>query len=53
MAGNKVWADGVPNVVKPTFLTVTAPLVKPQGSDDVYLACAVTCAASRDIPDVV
>lgn len=53
LAGNKVWADGVPSVVKPLFLTVTAPSVRPLCSDDVFPACAVTHAASRDVPDVV
>lgn len=53
LAGNKVWADCVPNVVKPPYLTVTAPSVRPLSSDDVFPVCAVTRAASRDIPDVV
>lgn len=49
LAGDKVWADGQPNVVNPPKLTTAAdPLVTPLPSGDIFPACAITRAASQD-----
>ncbi|CAK6971610.1 uncharacterized protein LOC128455141, partial [Scomber scombrus] len=54
LADDKVWADGQPNVVKPpTFPTVFAPSVTPLHLGDIFPACAITRAASRDAQRMV
>ncbi|XP_053294792.1 uncharacterized protein LOC128455141 [Pleuronectes platessa] len=54
LAGDKVWADGQPNVVQPpTFPTVVEPSVTPLHLGDIFPACAVTRAASRDAQRMV
>lgn len=49
LAGDKVWADCQSNVVKsPKFpISAEAPMA-PLPAGDIFPACSVTCAASRD-----
>lgn len=49
LAGDKVWADCEPNVVKlPTFPTVVGPSVTVLHLGYLFPACAITHAASSD-----
>ena len=48
LAGDKVWADGQPNVVKAAMFPTVASSVTPLPLGDIFPACAITRAASRD-----